>query len=82
MTLLEKELVRLEIQKQKRMTEAVVAFQYKDHERSLWAQNEAGKLCGQMAKVRREGVKLPNKNKERRFLAELNSLYGECVELF
>lgn len=82
MTLIEKELVRLLIQKERKLTEAIICFQYGDHERSLEAQNEAGNICGQMARVRREGIRLPSKTKERKMLAKLDSLYGKCEELF
>ena len=82
MTRLEKELVRLTIEKERKMTEAIICFQYGDHTRSLEAQNEAGNICGRMAKIRSEGVRLPSKYKERKMLAHLDRLYGKCAELF
>lgn len=82
MTKKQKEINRLQIQRARKLTEAVMAFQYKDYDRSNEAAYEAGKLCGQIARVRREGVPRRSKVKEREFLWELDQKYGKCEELF
>lgn len=82
MTKKQKEINRLQIERAKRFTEAIVAHQYKDYNRSLWAANEAGKISGQIAKVRREGIPARDRAKEKAFLTELENKYGKCEELF
>lgn len=82
MTRKEKEIVRLQIIRAQKMTEAVIRHQYKDYEASIEAANEAGHICGRIAKVRREGVRKPSKVREMNFLWELDQKYGKCAELF
>ena len=82
MTKKQKEINRLQIERAKRFTEAIVAHQYKDYSRSLWAANEAGKISGQIAKVRREGIPARDRAKEKAFLTELDRTYGKSEELF
>ncbi len=77
----ERELMRLEGLRKMRMAEATMAFQYGDHVRSLWHQNEAAKITQEMVKVRREGVPLPSRKANEKAIARYNRLYPQAVEL-
>lgn len=73
----EVELTRLQGEYKMRMAEALICFQYGDHERSLWHQYEAAKIKHQMADVRRYGVPIRYKNDASKY----DRLYGPCEEL-
>lgn len=73
----EVELTRLQGEYRMRMAEAVMAFQYGDHIRSLWHQNEAAKIKSRMADLRRNGMPIRYKNDASKY----DELYGQCEEL-
>lgn len=73
----EVELTRLRGEYRMRMAEAVMAFQYGDHERSLWHQNEAAKIVHRIAYIRKHGAPMRYKNSAERF----DRIYGPCEEL-
>lgn len=77
----ERELMRLEGLRKMRMAEATMAFQYGDHIRSLWHENEAAKITEQMVRVRREGVKKLNRKATKKAAEIFNKLYPQAVEL-
>lgn len=78
----EKALARLENAYTARITEVAMALQYGDKARAMRAQVEAAKIKGQMAQVRRDGVQLRSRGKEKRWLGELYVKYGKCEDLF
>lgn len=73
----EVELARLQGEYRMRMAEAVMAFQYGDHVRSMWHQNEAAKVKHRMVEIRRYGMPVRIKNDASKY----DRIYGPCEEL-